>query len=312
MPNEPVQCPNCGGGDVRQLAPDSYECQHCHTNFHWVDPTRTTVAHTVTVAQKPGVCKCGNTAVNFCYRCQEPVCQSHRNSWPPSGGRGSSLEKWTLQWFWFKYYIGTVVPRWVRQSLEKHRVPEFDPPAIWGDFLCTRCWSECSAACETIMESLRQAERQGQEAARQGQACGDCLSEDVQGRCIICGVGVCSQHGIVCERCHQLACAKHVAHGRLCTQCGTTRQCNLTSGAVPWLDKLTRLDLSNFRTEYIGPTLGFAFWGWVLFGFGGCIYRVANKPVGETSTYCFGAFESIGIVGLVLGIVFAFWFYTHE
>ncbi len=72
MPNEPVQCPNCGSGDVRQLAPDSYACEHCHTEFRWVDPTKRTVVH------KSSVCKCGNIAAAFCARCQEPLCDGHR------------------------------------------------------------------------------------------------------------------------------------------------------------------------------------------------------------------------------------------
>ena len=48
MPNEPVQCPNCGSGDVQQLAADSYTCEHCRTSFRWADPTKITVSHTVT------------------------------------------------------------------------------------------------------------------------------------------------------------------------------------------------------------------------------------------------------------------------
>ncbi len=81
MPIEQVRCENCGSGDVRQLAPDSYVCEHCHTNFRWVDPTKKTVVH------KQSVCKCGNVAKAFCVRCQEPVCEGHRlsHAWGQDG-----------------------------------------------------------------------------------------------------------------------------------------------------------------------------------------------------------------------------------
>ncbi len=72
MPNEPVKCPNCGGGDVQQLAADSYTCEHCQTDFRWVNPTTSTVVH------ESRVCECGNNAVAYCVRCREPLCEEHR------------------------------------------------------------------------------------------------------------------------------------------------------------------------------------------------------------------------------------------
>ena len=56
MPNEPVQCPNCGSSDIRQLATESYICQHCHTRFHWVDPTKRTVVHENASVQMRQLC----------------------------------------------------------------------------------------------------------------------------------------------------------------------------------------------------------------------------------------------------------------
>ena len=48
MPNEPVQCPNCGSGDVQQLAADSYACEYCRTNFRWTDHAKYEAGDTVT------------------------------------------------------------------------------------------------------------------------------------------------------------------------------------------------------------------------------------------------------------------------
>ena len=71
MPIEQVRCDNCGSGDVRQLAADAYECEHCHSRFHWVDPTKRTVV------QRASVCRCGVVAVAYCARCEEPLCECH-------------------------------------------------------------------------------------------------------------------------------------------------------------------------------------------------------------------------------------------
>lgn len=71
MPNQPVRCPNCGSGDARQTTPDSYVCQHCHTNFRWVDPNKKTVVH-----KKP-LCDCGRIAKRFCCCCGKGYC----NKW---------------------------------------------------------------------------------------------------------------------------------------------------------------------------------------------------------------------------------------
>jgi hypothetical protein len=236
MPNEPVQCPNCGGGDVRQLAPDSYRCEHCHTGFHWVDPTKRTVVH------KPGVCKCGRVAAAVCCRCGQLVCKNKEH--------GQPLESWWNGWVggwlksndvhhecdWFEpnwlagfvmnEYDVRIFPEFARPALERSRVPT-DKDAI----LCATCGSECSIAWLSVMGVLRK-------AAERGGACAECFSDHLQGRCAICGVGVCSQHGIECGKCHQLACAKHVVTGQVCTKCGTPEQEGNASQASPWLDKV--------------------------------------------------------------------------
>ena len=75
MPIEQVRCENCGSGDVRQLAPDSYRCEHCQTRFHRIDPTKRTVIH------ESRVCQCGNKAVARCVRCHEPLCKRCKFTW---------------------------------------------------------------------------------------------------------------------------------------------------------------------------------------------------------------------------------------
>ena len=72
MPNEQIKCPNCGSGDVQALVADSYTCEHCQTDFRWVNPSKSTVVH----EQK--LCACGNVATAFCVRCHEPLCKGHR------------------------------------------------------------------------------------------------------------------------------------------------------------------------------------------------------------------------------------------
>ena len=132
MPNEPVQCPNCGSGDVRSLAPESYRCEHCHTNFRWVDPTKSTVV------QRPSVCRCGRVAVGFCCRCNAPCCSAH----------GGSTVDWkalsiAVQLAGFELQQDAIseggetatVPASVREVLEEFGFPR----AV----ICERCYGEC-------------------------------------------------------------------------------------------------------------------------------------------------------------------------
>jgi hypothetical protein len=45
MPFEPIRCGSCGSGRVRQLAPDTWVCEHCHIQFRWIDPSKKTITH---------------------------------------------------------------------------------------------------------------------------------------------------------------------------------------------------------------------------------------------------------------------------
>ena len=209
MPNEAISCPKCGASDVRQAAPDSYVCKHCHANFRWVDPTRTTVAH------KPSVCACGRVARAFCVRCREPLCKRHE-------GGGTDAWVFSLEDLHSpssRYARYHHEPEWVQQ-LEEHKVPQ-NQDAI----LCEKCGSECDAIIYAIGKSLDSALRT---AAEEGRACGECLSQQIQGWCFDCGVGLCSEHAVACKRCHELGCDKHVrstgAAGMLCRTCSRDEQ----------------------------------------------------------------------------------------
>jgi hypothetical protein len=261
MPNEPVKCPNCGSGDVEQLGVDSYECEHCQTDFRWVSPTKVTVAH------EHKLCTCGRVAVAFCCRCGQGLCLTHGD---PGSRDPTDMSSEQLRFAMakrvfhhkLKYYLDFRQSTSWRSSvytecMDKHRIPE-DREAI----MCARCVGECDRALGAVEEQLRQ-------AAIQGQVCGECSSDHIQGRCIICGVGVCPNHGVVCETCHQLVCKEHVAksgpivitpgtwwhratytHGntRQCTKCSESEKLHLPerlTRASPWFELRKKLGLQK-------------------------------------------------------------------
>jgi len=167
MPIEQVRCENCGSGDVRQLAADSYVCEHCQTNFRLVDPTKSTVV------QKPSVCDCGLVATAFCVRCHKPLCEGHRESWWAQCAIDSAFHP-------------AKPPDEARHKLmNEHRIPE-------KGILCAECKTECNAAIKTMAKPFTA-------AARQGQACWLCNSDQIVGRCANCNTGaICSKCSIRC------------------------------------------------------------------------------------------------------------------
>jgi len=217
MPYEPVQCPNCRSGDIRQLAPDSYTCEHCHTNFRWVDAPR------ATVVQKPIACGCGVIAGAFCKKCGQPLCGSHGRgrmaavkAWNRSQGSreaGGGDQSSALVFQMLAARVETDddfldrVPEWVRQTLEKHGIPKDD----WG-ILCEKCGRDWLTAVQVMWGSLRQ-------EVKEGRLCRVCWSlfshyhfgpGPVVVRCPLCGTGLCSKHGVVCERCQRAFCGSHL------------------------------------------------------------------------------------------------------
>ncbi len=245
MPIEQVRCNNCGSGDVHQLAPDSYRCEHCHTGFRWVDPTKITVAHNITVSHNRDLCSCGMKSVGFCSRCREPFCKRHfaygstayrllLYRWASTANPWGATKEQLIGLFYrmvilddWPRPLGPAIEEWeewplpdsLRQMLDDHRIPR-DIEAI----LCGNCKAECDRGVESVEELLRQ-------RVERGQACEICWSDHVAGRCGICGKGVCTDHGTVCERCHQQACRTHVVEGRLCTRCSSPAEKPAVKGA---------------------------------------------------------------------------------
>jgi hypothetical protein len=66
MPFEALSCPNCGSGDVQEVKPGTYFCNHCDFVFKHVDPTRVTVA--------PSFCDHGNLIELQCQICKTGMC----------------------------------------------------------------------------------------------------------------------------------------------------------------------------------------------------------------------------------------------
>jgi hypothetical protein len=40
MPFESLSCPRCGSGDVQEVKPETYFCNHCDNVFKYVRPSR--------------------------------------------------------------------------------------------------------------------------------------------------------------------------------------------------------------------------------------------------------------------------------
>ncbi len=223
MPIESVQCPNCGSGDVRQLAADSYSCEHCHTKFHWVNPTKKTVVH------RSSACECGAIPKAFCVRCHKPLCKRHSELWLASVD--IDLE-----------FHPARPSEEARRRMNEHRIPLQEDVVT----VCARCQAECKAAIETIAKPFTA-------AARQGRACWLCNSDQIVGRCAICEAqnqatgtwAICSTHATRCKRCHQLVCTFHMNressgggdYGGVCPACyaKNLQKGQGCAGAILWL-----------------------------------------------------------------------------
>ena len=174
MPIEQVRCENCGSGDVCLLAAESYRCEHCQTNFRWVDPTKSTVV------QKPSLCKCGRAVVGACWRCHTPLCGT-------CGGAAGEFYRSLADLF-------RHLPRSLCQTLESNNVPE-----NLEVLLCKKCNSECCVIWESAARWLRQ----------EGLVCAACYDPKreyplnhntivdgtrIKTRCVVCGLGFCLHH----------------------------------------------------------------------------------------------------------------------
>ena len=268
MPNEAVKCPNCGSGDVKQLAADSYACEHCHTNFHWVNPTKSTIVH------ESRVCNCGNNAVAHCVRCHEPLCEKHKNTWNTGltlmGVVDNNLPKKLLEI--------------ARGVLAEHRIPEDLDIRVFV-CLCAKCESECYVG----VTALRRVIHDEKEAL--GRACTICYSKSLRGQCSICKVWVCSQHGAECKKCHQIVCMQHIGGGGWCQTCSTQEirqsEASKTIGG----------NIVDSLIYAVVLFMVFGFFGFVVGGFAG------KHPLSSAGTA--GKFGFlIGIIaGLIQGII---------
>jgi hypothetical protein len=63
-----LSCTHCGSGDVQEIKPDTYFCNHCKNVFRYVDTSQTTVG------DQPGFCGCGNPVEFRCQACKGVLC----------------------------------------------------------------------------------------------------------------------------------------------------------------------------------------------------------------------------------------------
>jgi len=70
MPVEAITCTGCGSGDVQEVKPDTYFCNHCESVFKYLDPTK------LTVENAPAFCSCGNKIEVQCNICHKGICNA--------------------------------------------------------------------------------------------------------------------------------------------------------------------------------------------------------------------------------------------
>lgn len=129
MPTQPIQCPSCGSGNTRYRASESYVCEHCDTEFRWIDPTKQTVVH------EPTVCSCGAIATALCVRCRKPCCKEHADdTW------SEYFNIWLLDVF-----SNRSIPEWADRLFEEHRIP-----TMIDAKLCEDCGEECMRIANII------------------------------------------------------------------------------------------------------------------------------------------------------------------
>jgi hypothetical protein len=209
MPNEPVQCPSCGSGDVYQQGCDFYRCNHCQTGFERV------VSYKIVDASKPSVCACGNVAVAFCVRCHEPLCERHK-----SGGRDRDQDQTCEEIFMDLFMHFDLDGAVVRQAMIKHGLPDYRDKVV-----CRKCKTEYYTSLKAILEA-------------QAKPCAVC-SERTCEQCAICKAWICLRHVNRCGRCGQWVCNQHKVVNGLCTKCGPPPLPPVkTAQASSWINKL--------------------------------------------------------------------------
>jgi hypothetical protein len=76
MPSELLSCQHCGSGDVQEVKPETYFCNHCEEVFRYVrpNPARATGGCEVRTAGRP----CRLLAIGRCNTCSKVYCATHQ------------------------------------------------------------------------------------------------------------------------------------------------------------------------------------------------------------------------------------------
>lgn len=77
MPFEELSCQRCGSGDIQEVKPETYFCNHCESVFKYVSPSRAGAASggcEVLAGGRP----CGVPAIGRCRTCQRAFCRTHQ------------------------------------------------------------------------------------------------------------------------------------------------------------------------------------------------------------------------------------------
>ncbi len=65
---ESLSCAHCGSGEVQEVKPNTYFCNHCEQVSKYIDSSR------ITVDVQPGFCSCGNRVEFQCQVCKGTIC----------------------------------------------------------------------------------------------------------------------------------------------------------------------------------------------------------------------------------------------
>jgi len=76
VPFESLSCPHCGSGDVQEVKPETYFCNHCDNVFKYVRPNRAGSAGGCEVPAE-GLA-CGIPAIGRCRTCRRAFCLTHQ------------------------------------------------------------------------------------------------------------------------------------------------------------------------------------------------------------------------------------------
>lgn len=93
MPLESLSCSHCGSGDVQQVKPDTYFCNHCDSLFKYVNSGQMAGGVGCELALPTGK-TCGVPPIGRCVTCYRTFCATHygENLISPTNARGCCLE----------------------------------------------------------------------------------------------------------------------------------------------------------------------------------------------------------------------------